>query len=509
MTTLTMADMSIIMTLLIHFSVLLQEKIMDIITTKRRKMAYEKPDTIWQFQGIPEDNPVRRSAIFVVHGIGTHQYSDTAIELRYGFEDTLEKIADENNDDTLVPAPFIYEGYWANYAEIEKTFPEEWDSFSDGEKDFFDRLWKRRAMGAWRTALWFIRQNCRVFQKKTIDELGWPSGMALICMAPCTVIAAAMLSVKSPKLFAESLADVRIYCNPQGSVEYAMVQRIDRVVGERFLSLLGLDWDFNELPSCKKLQISGKEHEFKYVTWIAHSLGSVISYNVISDIWHRIREKESILKEKSAKHEKLTEEDITLQHNLERAKTGLHRFYTIGSPLYYIYILFPDVLRPWEIESKEAIEKFQKRWWVNFFHAWDPVSMRLTQLPIQEGTVPKKAPEKRNILIRHEKLRRYFAIAEDLHSNLWRIPGKAHTDYWNDTNILKYVVSRTYGKEVCKHHKPQFLNNNKGTFWRNFLMVVLSIIIIAAIIAAVIWIVFGGGYMWLVRYLMKWIKGLF
>jgi len=328
-------------------------------------------------------------------------------------------------------------------------------------------------------------------------------------MVPCTIIAAAMLSVKSPKIFAESLADVRIYCEPQGSVEYAMVQRIDRVVGERFLRLLGLDWDFNELPAAKKLRISGTAHEFDYVTWIAHSLGSIISYNVVSDILHRVKEKETLLKEKSTtRQEKLNEADIILQHNLERVKTGLHRFYTIGSPLFYIYILFPGVLRPWEIDSKEEIEKSNKSWWINFFHAWDPVSTRLTQIAKKDETALEKPLIKRDLQKRDNELHRYFAIAEDRHSDLLRIPGKAHVDYWGDTNILKYIISRTYGKEVCKH-QPHFLSNKKGTFWRNFLLVLFSVIIIAAIVAAIVWIVFGGGFMWLVRALVKWIKGLF
>ena len=72
-------------------------------------------------------HPGRTSAIFVVHGIGQQHWTETASQLRAGFEDAFEEIAEwqQKNPGKFggvtqidLPPPFIYEGYWANYDDV-------------------------------------------------------------------------------------------------------------------------------------------------------------------------------------------------------------------------------------------------------------------------------------------------------------------------------------------------------------------------------------------------------
>jgi hypothetical protein len=61
-------------------------------TKQQRPRAYEPLPTPWRFQDLPPHHGARQTAIFVVHGIGTQAYYDTAVELRSGFEDKLDTI---------------------------------------------------------------------------------------------------------------------------------------------------------------------------------------------------------------------------------------------------------------------------------------------------------------------------------------------------------------------------------------------------------------------------------
>ncbi len=468
--------------------------------TKQRPRAYETL-TPWSFQDLPPDHKARQTAVFVVHGIGNQAYSDTAAELRSGFEDALSDIFHNSRKagkgakggtvtrGTLsdaqepLPPPFIYEGYWANYDNIEETFPEKWATFTEGERGFFAMLWKRRSQGTIRTAWWFIQQNFRLWRWKTVIDFGWATGVGLMGMAPLTVTAAGAMSVTSPRVLAGVLSDVRVYCDPRGSIEEAIVQRIDRRVGERFLKLLGLDWDLNDLLPDQLLVISGKPHVFDYVTWVSHSLGTIISYNVISDILHRVEDQEQVLKTRPPNVPD-TEEDSRRRRNLERVKKGLHRFYTLGSPLHPISLLFSNVLRPWPQRTTELMfgERQTKNWWANFHYASDPISDRLgLKFPLAVN--------------RHTK-------------NLWRIPGKAHNDYFADKDILKYIISRGYGRDLCKWEDPEFLSDRKYIWWRRVLLNLMLVLAWLVFAVAVVWFVSGGGVSWVIGRATLWFKRL-
>jgi len=467
---------------------------------QQRPRVYEPLVTPWRFEDLPPRHEARKTALFVVHGKGRHAYLDTALGLRLGLEDALYEIctasrrktvraegSEEPAEDVqeMLPSPYIWEGYWSNYDSFEENFGEVWDVLTEDDRVFYSRLWKRRSMGTFRTAWWLLGQNLRLVSPQTFREFGFATGMGVIGMAPLTLSALLVMSVTRPKVLAEMMRDVRIYCSPKGSVEQAIVQRIDRRVGEQFLKLLGLDWDFKNLPKERLLNISGETQVFDYVTWIAHSLGTIVSYNVISDILYRIEERSRYLETRRNRGRE-TEEDRQLHRNIERVRKGLHRFYTFGSPLQNLNRLFPDMLRHWSPGIKQVLlgDRQTQNFWVNFYHAWDPVSERLGK--------------------------KIFPLAISRHSRkLWRIPVMCHDDYWRDRDILKYIISRAYGPDLCKWEDPQFLGERTYKWARRALltlMVILSLVIVAL---AVWWIGFGGGSVWLLSRAGSWVQNLF
>ncbi len=394
-----------------------------------RRRAYE-PVYSWAFQRIPLKvekngvevaNPARNSAVFVVHGMGQQLYTETAVLLRNGFEDAIDRIKRPPGADDI-PTPYIAEGHWADYGEFQQTFPEECIGMNEGELKFFTGLWKKRGRSAPRAAAWFAWQAARlVFDREVRTRTSLWQRFTYCWVTFLAWVGIAVMLIRHSGVLADILGDVRLYEDPRGEVERAMVQRIEWSVGERFLQLLGLDWEFNELQGDKRLKICGDPHQFQYVTWVAHSLGGVISYNVIADLLTRCEEKRAwvvFLKARGS-----TKEGKELDRNIDRVEKGLHRFITIGSPLQKFAFLFPHVLRPWPEWFQERLRQDSRSWWVNFFHIWDPVSGRLLEND-------------------------FFPQVKNLHSRLWRLPLWAHLSYWRDVPVLTYIVSRTYGKDI-------------------------------------------------------------
>lgn len=105
------------------------------------------PKTI-EINGAHLPHPARKSAIFVVHGIGDQCRTDTAATLRSGFEDAFDVIekwqannpGDEENKRPInikeLSFPFIMDGYWSNYSSLEETFKEDWKHFNERERSF-------------------------------------------------------------------------------------------------------------------------------------------------------------------------------------------------------------------------------------------------------------------------------------------------------------------------------------------------------------------------------------
>ena len=403
-------------------------KFMDI--KKTRPLAFEDGGFLWNIHRVPlklpdgeTAHPARTSAIFVVHGIGQQHWTETASQLRAGFEDAFEDIAEwqhknpqklEGVNQTALPPPFIYEGFWANYDDVKDTFPEDWKFFNDREQKFFSNLWKERIVSGARSIAWMIGQQLRLLHPKVLIEVGM---FAWILYWPLQIVSSTALLYawfRNHEVITGFVNDVRLYLDPRGVVERAIVQRIDDRIGGEFLKLIGLDWDFRPLPAEKWVEVGGGHLAFDRVVWVAHSLGTVINYNVFSALFHKGLEID-------------TTGDDEQKAGVELFRNALCRFVTMGSPLDKVAFLFKDKsIRPWPDSKRRALvragEKLENsdpsetEWWINFYHVFDPVSGSLGN-PFICGNQPPS----------------------NLHIHSCVIPGYAHVAYWADPSTLRCV----------------------------------------------------------------------
>ncbi len=438
----------------------------------RRPLACEDGKFYWNLMRVPKTlpdgqtpHPSRTCAIFVVHGIGDQVWTATAASLRSGFEDAMDGIrkwqereeARKKMEDTSVrqrlrrllkmfhrgqakdeckknperdihSSPFIYEGYWADYDDVQKTFPEDCAKFCEREKGFFSRLWNQRAVSAAKTVAWYLNQQRRLLSFRIFRQnpIAWFIYLPLQVLFPITL---GFGLLRYPKIISGYLGDVRMYVDPRGDVERAIAQRIDKRVGTAFLSMIGLDWDFRRLLPGSCIEAGGDRVTFERVVWVAHSLGTVISYNVLSSLFHRAEELEAY-------------GDDEQQEGVKRFRTSLVRFITLGSPLNKIAYLFGDkCLIPWPdgsrrclLEGGEMVEPGMgsqgKEWWINFYHVFDPVSG----------------------VLKNEK---FYSETPPINFHVWSlsswIPGYSHVTYWTDQRSLRFILGRTYGSKYLKH----------------------------------------------------------
>lgn len=429
----------------------------------KRPRAWEKVYQ-WHLGQVPDSDPSKKSAIFVVHGMGKQSWAETAAELRVNMEDTLEELLDENKKWENLPASFIQEGYWADYDDFKENFEDEWKRLEKTNLAFFEKLWSARSISKVKTFAWVFKQLLRLpFAPSVVKHetfLAWLIYFLLLFAAPLLFI---IIFLLFPSVMSQVFNDVRIYCSPRGMVERAIVQRIDYRIGEAFLKLIGLNWDFRPLHAEEKYKVDKKPYEFERVFWVAHSLGSVISYNVLSDIFARA-------------DDLVQNGDKIQQEGINKFWESLQRFITIGSPLDKIAVLFSvgdkKVLRPWprrmflkDEEEKRAansgLKNFLKNWWINYYHFLDPVSGSLTNDIICPA---------------NQKPNNYHL------KNLFRLPGLAHVAYWKDKMFLSYLLSRFFGKERVTHKRKKV-----------FHPIILALI---AISAYIIWLAMLGGILY-------------
>jgi hypothetical protein len=382
---------------------------------------------------------VDSSAVFVVHGIGQPKLGATAAALRSGFEKARKAILEwqrehpvpgDERDPEAIPAPFIFPGYWGDYANIEATFPEYWKLYNGRQREFFAERWRRRTLSGWRTYGWFARQQVRLLSRDVRDEVGVWVWLLYWLLQPVAAATLLMVFVFHPILLTRFLADVRIYLDPGDFVEELIVRRIDQRVGTQLLRMVGLDWDFRPLPENELIDVSGTRVRFNRIVWVAHSLGSVISYNVLSELFRRAADIEH-------------DGDDEQKSGVARFRRTLKRFVTIGSPLDKVAFLYgKPTVRPWPNVDRAALldagEKLDTtdpdrgEWWVNFFHVVDPVSGALSAPLICGDTAPL-----------------------NLHMRTRHWPGWAHVAYWRDLLVVRYVFSRTYGREHIRDRDPE------------------------------------------------------
>lgn len=392
-----------------------------------------KDSYVWRAEDSP-DPAILNSAIFVVHGIGSQAYVSTAVSLRNGVESVISHIQLDPQA-TRVPAPFTTPGHWADYDDFHATFEKQWKPMGKGEREFFDALWKRRLRSKLRTFGWLILQALKLlfWPRRQIPGPGGPLVGVLrwlrngFIVMPISILVLTYVTLRHPKIMAEVLADIRVYLAPQGEVENAIAQKIDNRVGQNLLKLLGMDWDFNSLPLEQQQTIAGKPHIFRHVTWVAHSLGSVISYNVLSDLLHHGDELRKQIKDEGGPRTLNQRQQLA---NIERFQSSLQAFYTIGSPLEKTAALWPQALRPWPTGAAARFQRATSEpWWTNVYHLWDPISGSLRS--------PKYFPDARN-----QKL------VQNRHGRIWTWPLLAHVRYWSDRRFLWHVLMNTYDVDV-------------------------------------------------------------
>lgn len=450
----------------------------------RRAPFYEFGKFAWNLRRVSRElegdppispHPSLGAAIFVVHGIGTQRWTDTAAGLHSGFDDALEAIATWQEQHGLVtkaerlssghlPPPFILDGYWGDYDDLEVTFPDDWASFEDREREFFSGVWQRRVVSAKRTYIWFLHQQIRLLSLRTLRKVGILTWLFYIPLQVVAFTALTLALVRKPVLVTRFLNDIRLYLDPKGIVERAIVQRIDQRVGEKFMQLIGLRWDFRPLSRGSMLSSSGSPIKFERVVWVSHSLGTVISYNVLSDLLHL-----ADLFQAGGDNEQ--------KEGVARFRAALARFVTLGSPLDKVAFLFPERLTPWPSEGRARLldsgdhvgkegEESLREWWVNFYHRLDPISGSLKSPLITLGRPPANIHGRK----------------------LLSLPGLAHLSYWTDLTILRFILGRTYGKELLEDRllKP-------WPSWLLGLLQLISYVITAVIIIGTAWVILRYG----------------
>lgn len=409
--------------------------------SEQRPLAFKDGKFMWNIQRVPHTlpdgktlHPGRSSAIFVVHGMGQQSWTETAAQIRAGFEDAFEDIAawqEKHPEQTggtnqvTLPPPFIFDGYWADYADIQATFPDDWKRFNEREQRFFSNLWKLRIVSGARTFGWVLSQQLRLLHPKVLREVGL---FAWILYWPLQIVSSATLLFawfRYHEAITSFVNDVRLYLDPRGVVERAIVQSIDERVGHAFLRMIGLDWEFRPLPTDRLIEAGGERLTFNRVVWVAHSLGTVISYNVLSALFHRADELE-----RTGDDEQKT--------GIALFRRALSRFVTMGSPLDKVAFLFKQKsLRPWPATQHRALfvggetlaskDPAETEWWINFYNVLDPVSGALESTFICGNQPPS-----------------------NIHIRSGLIPGFAHIAYWKDPTTLRFILGRTYGTDYLR-----------------------------------------------------------
>jgi hypothetical protein len=120
-------------------------------------------DVPFTLEQVPQNTSSWKHAIFVVHGIGAHEAGVTAVGLRSGFEDAVEKLRESCGQPWKnMPATYIKEGYWGDYGDFKDNFPTLWVDMNQASRKYFEELWKKRAESYTRTALWYAWQSARL-----------------------------------------------------------------------------------------------------------------------------------------------------------------------------------------------------------------------------------------------------------------------------------------------------------------------------------------------------------
>jgi hypothetical protein len=438
----------------------------------------------WRFRRIPDQirlghqdvpNPFRTRALMVVHGIGEQKDTETAVQLRVLMERAvaaLQPDLDGSENAWIVPEPYIFEGYWANYEDLEWLDPDDVATLGPREKEFFTLAWRTMATRGFASWRWLAKMGFRLIMRGSWGLKLFYAFLTLFLLLAGLII---LISKRFRHFMTGYVNDARAYLEPKGDAPLETVQLIDHRIGEECLRLFGCDWELDDLPRDPRpgeparnamLTIGGVPHRFDEVVWVGHSLGSVISYNVIGDIfekcsqvseayWEELDARAAAWKAAGGQGDEPTE--LEPQHvltakkrNAERIFSGLRHFVTLGSPLDKIAFLYSDrdkvkeddsddrhvkhngVLRQWTHlppprtvgarKSDGSVGTFEVPFWLNFFYGGDYVSGPINLFGADTAT---------NIHTRGRL----------------RIPGYAHVQYWKDREVGAKILEVAFSGE--------------------------------------------------------------
>ncbi len=76
-------------------------------------------------------------------------------------------LLDENEKWENLPAPFIQEGYWADYDNLKESFKDEWNRLEDTNHPFLKELWNSRSISKVPHICMVRRQLLRLHSRST------------------------------------------------------------------------------------------------------------------------------------------------------------------------------------------------------------------------------------------------------------------------------------------------------------------------------------------------------
>jgi len=414
--------------------------------------------------------------------MGEPKFAQTAANLRSGFEDNMGQAIITTGQ--KLPPPYISEGYWGNYDDLERTFPEVWEKFGHGEKTFFSGLWQTRSHGLMSTVMWFMRKLWSLVGPRAIKEMGWRTQLIYWPLQILFPIALVVLILKMRTAVTHVLNDVRLYCAPDGMIEDVIVQGIDRRVSKCYLKMIGLDENFRELDDARALHANSQPVRFNRVVWVAHSLGTVVSYNALSDLFH-----EAARLEKSG--------DDAQKAGVIKFRSSLVAFITLGSPLDKIaHLCGRDAIKPWPAPRASLLagrNAGNGDWWFNYFNILDPVSGSLNN-PMLFKTDPAGGhdfdqPGPQN-----------FCVTMKAGGV---IPGLAHIAYWKDKKVTEVVVKLAYGPA---YPKPLESLGKTITFGERLLWYFAWLAIVILLLIGLALVILWAACKWTPWLLPDWLK---
>lgn len=455
-----------------------------------RAFDYSRHRYQWRSGRMPErilrdgklrPTPFDETAIFVVHGIGDQADTDTAVAMRWGIEDALPMIEPgmwrpSDSDRWILPAPYINDGHWAKYDDLtvfSEDIDDDLDTLTRRQLAFFRSSWRSRTRGWWRSWWWIVGRGGRLVRKTRGYRRVFYS---LLTVGVGLIIFAAGAWPRSRRFVVTYVNDARLYMEPRGDLEHEIVQLIDRRVARAFLKTIGLDMDLRKLPDYEGVLVGGQPAKFKRVVWAAHSLGTVISFNVVGDIlWKcwKVRCEEN-------------EEDPTAAcETVAPVEKALAAFVTFGSPIDKVCFLYddhvagddPDDERR-DLTGPHALNSVFRRWpraylpngpldvrrngskgawWTNFFYGSDPISGPLDSIEARLRGKPV------------EELKPDLLI-DNVSTLGWRLPIASHNAYWKDCGLATTILERAYcgyTKDVkLAHRRPKDFDSGTQAFFR-------------------------------------------